>query len=258
MTDCKLLQEQYDLFALGVLEGEEHAEVIAHLEQGCERCTPGVEQARARVAHLALAAPAVEPPAAVRASLLAAVAPASARHARTPARSWTPAWAWATAAAMLLFAVFSHRQASEIEARSQQLEQQVADLEERQRDLSAQNENYRRVLAIVSAPGTVPVALNAPTSPQLRAYWNEDLGLVLAAQDMPGLRSGRTYQLWVIPKQGNPVSAGTFEPEPDGKVTYVISPDVSPSDAAALAITDEPSGGQPQPTTQPIWVGPLG
>ena len=44
---CDELLPDYVLFAMGVLEDPERNELQAHLERGCEVCTPGVSEARA-------------------------------------------------------------------------------------------------------------------------------------------------------------------------------------------------------------------
>lgn len=56
--------------------------------------------------------------------------------------------------------------------------------------------------------------------------------------------SGRTYQLWRI-VGGTPASLGTFGP--DGVLT-----DPLPADST-LAVSVEPPGGSPQPTTTPLF-----
>ena len=50
--------------------------------------------------------------------------------------------------------------------------------------------------------------------------------------------------------------AMTFWPDADGKFSAMVEnpPDVM-SDTQALAITEEPVGGSPQPTSTPMWVG---
>ena len=72
MTDCAQLREHYDSYALGALEGEERAQLEAHLARGCPTCTAEVERARWLVAQLAYAAPEAEPPASLRRRVLQA------------------------------------------------------------------------------------------------------------------------------------------------------------------------------------------
>lgn len=45
------------------------------------------------------------------------------------------------------------------------------------------------------------------------------------------------------PKTGNPVSAGIFEPDSQGRVLLISKPDATPANAAAVAVTEEPAGG---------------
>ena len=46
MSDCEQLRQHYDAYALGALEGEERAEIDAHLKRGCPVCTAELERAR--------------------------------------------------------------------------------------------------------------------------------------------------------------------------------------------------------------------
>jgi len=69
----------------------------------------------------------------------------------------------------------------------------------------------------------------------------------LVARDLPAPAAGRTYQLWLVTPRAK-ISAGTFSPRPDGaaevQATYALAPD----SLSAIAVTDEPAGGVPQPT----------
>lgn len=245
-------QQLYLEFALGTLDGDEYEQIRGLLDQGDQECSRGVAEARAIVAGLSYAAPQATPPAHVRTRLLTAV------EEPRRSRSWTPYLAWAAAAALLIAAVLIGRRAQNLAGELAGLRQRYDQLSIEHQQILAETETYRRVLAIVSAPGTRSVSLSAQQSPQLQAYWNEPLGLLLAGQNVPAPAADRTLQLWIIPAQGNPIDAGIFRPDDTGRALHITAPGISITQAAALAITDEPAGGQPQPTTTPIWVGQIG
>jgi anti-sigma-K factor RskA len=78
--------------------------------------------------------------------------------------------------------------------------------------------------------------------------------IVIAASGLPPAPSGRTYQLWGIASGSNPVSLGTFDPGADGRTTLALDvPAGAVFDLAA--VSEEPAGGSPQPTTTPILAG---
>ncbi|MFZ0787268.1 MAG: zf-HC2 domain-containing protein, partial [Candidatus Acidiferrales bacterium] len=64
--------EDFDLLALGAVEGDEKQAIEAHVAS-CADCARKLAEARGRVAMLSLAAPRVEPSAAVKQRLMAQV-----------------------------------------------------------------------------------------------------------------------------------------------------------------------------------------
>lgn len=67
--------------------------------------------------------------------------------------------------------------------------------------------------------------------------------------------AGRAYQLWLLPKAGNPIASRVFNTEADGHgLEQSIQVPVS-GDIAGFALTEEPAGGSPQPTSTPFLVG---
>lgn len=98
-------------------------------------------------------------------------------------------------------------------------------------------------------------SLTGDTEPLLGLVWSPSRQtLVIAANDLPPLSAGRTYQLWGIPAEGDPVSLGTFDAGPDGDA-LLQRPLAVDADFDLGAITEEPEGGSPQPTSTPILIG---
>ncbi|MEO7363513.1 MAG: anti-sigma factor [Gemmatimonadaceae bacterium] len=94
--------------------------------------------------------------------------------------------------------------------------------------------------------------------PGIQFFWNvKQRRGVLHAFNLKPAASGRTYQLWLI-KDGKPVSARLFNADPDehGLVWGIELPEGTKG-VSALAVTEEPAGGSPQPTSTPFLVGEL-
>ena len=90
--------------------------------------------------------------------------------------------------------------------------------------------------------------------PMVHAYLHPHMGVAITADQMPSVPSSRTLQLWFIPKKGQPMSVAIFRPDSQGLVSMVAPVNMPMNEIAALAVTDEPAGGSPQPTTSPAWV----
>jgi len=83
------------------------------------------------------------------------------------------------------------------------------------------------------------------------AHWSESVGkAVLVSQGLPEIADDESFELWFV-REGDPVSAGTFEPT-DGTATALLDGTMQPGDV--IAVTVEPQGGSPtgEPSTEPI------
>lgn len=157
-------------------------------------------------------------------------------------------------AASLLFAIQRNSQVSTLTASLAQRDSllQIKTVKLAQRD-SALN------TVLEAQSNLVLVNLGVPDSgPGIQFFWNvkERRGVMHAFKLKPAA-PGRAYQLWFI-KDGKPVPSRVFNADADehGLVWGIEMPE-NTNGVSALAITDEPAGGSPQPTTTPFLVGAL-
>jgi len=98
------------------------------------------------------------------------------------------------------------------------------------------------------------LASTDPASPTGRMFWDQQHNAwTLVAHRVPMPKAGRTYQMWLVTPTAK-ISAGTFMPSPDGEVMMQATYALPKDSLAAVAVTDEPMGGSPQPTTAPFLV----
>ncbi len=199
--------EDSDLYALGALDGEEKQALEAHLRE-CAECAREVEAARQRVALLGMAAPASAPPAWVKEELLRRVRVERAPQ-RTPVReeekprgfgfAWlTPAFGVAAVLFAALAAVLWMRDVRNLQ-RIHELEGQLAEVQTRSQDIARASEETDKLL---EWPGTQRVALMPqPGMPKARAgvLYNPEMGMVAWRDGCRLRRSGKSYQLWLVP-----------------------------------------------------------
>jgi anti-sigma-K factor RskA len=259
-------RELIEAYAIASLDAAERAEVEAHLASGCAECVKAFEEARWLVSQLAYLAPNAEPSDMLKGRLLQTVrADAAGNAPRQPAGRGTgvPFWLWAGVAALLLLSVYSAWNEMQLRTTVANLQKQAeAQRSERQKLeqelLTAKTQAHEAM--IWSDPKSVKIMLRPrdPKMPQLEAMWHPDMGLVVRGWKVPSPGDKRMLQLWLIPKKAGskPMPSMTFWPDATGKFTAMVeNPPDAMSDTQALAITEEPIGGSPQPTSAPMWIG---
>lgn len=269
--------------ALGALEGEEAAAVRAHLERcpECRRELASLEEAAAALAYTAPPVPMdAERSARLRARLLARAAADRGTSIQRPVpadgggdaagpavipitrprgqRGVHPAWLAAAAAVLLLIAVgaWAARMKGRYDALSEQYAQAGTERDELVRAVARRDST----LAALAGPGVrvIDLASTQRKAPGGRMFWDPRAGKwIFFAHDLPALRPGRDYQMWLITPAG-PVSAGTFKPTPEGTAEMQATYALPPGQLRAVAVTDEPEGGLPKPSTTPIILGTFG
>jgi len=257
--DCEQLAPLYEEYALGVLEGEERAEIEAHLARACPQCTPGIEKARWVVAQLAHASPEAQLPESLKGKILDAVKTSGkvTEFAKAPPeRAAFPVWAWVAAAALALLTGYSIRQMGNQSTQLAALRQQMKIAMLQNKALQDQLEVSRQIAFVMTSPDSMPLKLmpKDKNMPMVHAYLHPHMGVAITAEQMPAMPAARTLQLWFVPKAGKPMSIAIFHPDAQGQIAVIAPVNMPRNEIAALAVTEEPAGGSPQPTSNPAWM----
>jgi anti-sigma-K factor RskA len=256
-NDHPFREEDFELYALGVLEGDELRGIESHVNS-CADCAAKVAEARGRIALLAFSAEPQEPPIEVRQRLMARIraeknparAPSVPRAERAPSRVWNFAWG-ALAFGLAIFAVYLWNSNNVLQ---QELDRQEAAAKQQM----VLTERARSISALLISPQTVTATL-APKAPVAtesgRVFYNSQQGALIYVGSLPQLAADKSYELWVIPQTGNPIPAGVFAPQPNGDATVVLPKIPAGVSAKAFAVTIEPVGGTAAPTGPMAQVG---
>jgi anti-sigma-K factor RskA len=265
-------EEDFDLYVLGALEGDEKQAIESHLA-ACADCARKLAAARGRVAAISFAAPRVEPSAAVKDRLLRQVhaelqapsrAPSSATApARELAREFVPPELPRGAAGRWLFAILAPACIALLIAtvilwrENTRLEKQLAALGSAVDKTEKQLADTQEMLHLYSSKDTIKVAL-APKPGMIKGdgevMYNEKMGLLMYDGWIAPSPDDKSYQLWVVPMDGKPISAGVFNPATSDTAHWMakVPEGIAPK---MFAITLEPAGGMPQPTGPTVLVG---
>lgn len=218
---CEAASDLLAAYALKRLDREDRQSMQEHLA-GCRKHDAELADYEAISRALPMTVEDLRPPPRLRAGLLAefdraapAAYPARASSLR---RVWaSPGFAYALAAALAVIAI----------------------------GLAVWNVSLR------SDEEPVLVLAFEQGSTAMRIFYLRDERIAILDVDMPALSASQTYQAWLIPAEGVPVSMGVL----GNRGTFAFHADLQ--GAKAIAISVEPAGGSPQPTTTPIIIEEL-
>lgn len=247
--------EDLALYALGALEGAEKEALEQHLER-CPSCHGELQQFQSDATLLALSTIGPVPRSLLRKRLLRAIA----RERREPVTAlkrfaWWPLVPYAVSAALLIVAAF-------VWSENRSLKSALANLDQRHSEMKGQLRVAQELVNTLTSPESKHITLvpvKALPQPQGKAYYLSSSGqLIFLASNLAPLPPNKVYELWLIPSSGSPIPAGLFQPDSRGTVTVVNPPLATGIEAKAFAITVEPTGGSPAPTSPPIMLGAAG
>lgn len=230
-------------YALDALEGDERELFELHI-RACDACAQEIAEFQATAAEMGAAAYEA-PPASMKAAVLAEIdtvrqeAPVA---KVTELSSYRDDWyhrLLAPAAAVLAIAVLG-------------LTAIIANINGRIATMEAQT---TRVADVVAAADARLIEMGGPEGASVRLVWSQARGEgVLLADGLPPAPGEQVYELWLIDETGAK-PAGLFDADDGGRVTHVLTGDLTA--VQAIGVTVEPAGGSPQPTSDPIMVAEL-
>ncbi|MGH3321915.1 MAG: anti-sigma factor [Streptosporangiaceae bacterium] len=229
-------------YAVDALDDIERRTFERHLAT-CETCAEEVRELREAGARLGAAAAETPPP-----ELWERVRAAAATTPQLPpthshvsgrgARGWTRVFL-AAAACLLLVAVGLGAWNAELH-----------------RQLNQTQRASDRVAAVLAAPdAAIHTKHLSGTGTASVVVSHRRHAAVFVGSDLPDLPQDRTYELWAITASG-PHPAGLFQTGTRGRVVHLL--DSRLAAAHQVALTIEPAGGSPQPTTTPIFAVNVG
>jgi anti-sigma-K factor RskA len=229
--DRERFDELKDAFVLGALPDEERREFEEYLAAHPERQAE-MDELGAVAGLLALSPQEQEPPPELRRSIMAVVEAERPRAASGLARmrEFLGIRSLALgAAALLVIGLFIWN----------------VILQEHIHDLQSQAPRDGRLVAFEGSGAARQARVEVMILDGDRA--------VLMAEDMPPVPEEKTFQIWVI-ENDVPKAGGLFEPREEWVVTSV---EIPLDEADTIAVTVEPEGGSPQPTTDPMLTAKL-
>lgn len=250
-------------YALDAVSPDERAAIEAHLAT-CDACREELRTLSETVAAIGTSVPSspMDPArsSALRQKLVDRAKAESRgvtpiRSAAIPARPARLPW-WIAAAASVAFAIAMYQAVStgrlrdDLETALSAESSRVAALQ----DTLAARE--RTLLAMAGADVKVVELVADNRRPNARMFWAQATNTwTMFAHNLPAPQQGRTYQLWLITRQGQRISAGTFAPNSAGDAAMTAQYPLPADALAMIAVTDEPVGGVPQPTGEVVIAG---
>jgi Anti-sigma-K factor rskA/Putative zinc-finger len=240
---CQELQDMFELYALGVLEPGEKAEIDAHLARGCANCQESLADALALNAGVLSFVPAVRPSRRLKRRLLSSVG------VHYP--GW--GWVWALGAVCLLLV------AGWLGLEERQRSAELADARRALIEVNGERDRLSQALQFLSDPQTLPASFGRGQTAPPRGYvfLHPQMGVLLIASNLPAAGPGKTYEMWVIPKGGTPRPAGLFQ-SMGTRALYILNGPVDVSMIGTVAVTIEPAAGSATPTMPIVIAASIG
>ncbi len=227
-------QDNLAAYALGALDPEEAAALERHLKT-CEPCRLELATYERVGAGLLTALPPSAPRPVVRRALQKRLSGLT-RQARPQLRG--PVGQWLVAGLLAALVVLNGLLVSQVYA-----------LHQEQAEMAAQRKSDQTALAMLAYPTTRSLAFdqNGVVGSLLIDSQQDLVGVF--AWNLPQPPKGKTYQIWLINKQGERTNGGFLVPEAGYPfVTAVVWSHQPLSTYVGIGITVEPAGGSQQPT----------
>lgn len=237
------------LYAMGGLEADERIAMERHLGK-CAPCRRELQELRGDMALLSLSAS--EPPK-NRKRLLTAVGSES----PVPEPERDP-WRWLKVLSVAVFVVLLAA-LFQLGRRNQVLNRRLDAVTAQAAVERAESDQAREILAVLNSPDAMRVTLvpvkERPQSQGKVVYVARSGSLVFLASQFASVPQGQSYELWLLPEKGDPISAGVFKPDPHGNATLLMPSLPEETTARGFAVTVEPEKGSTTPTMPILLVG---
>lgn len=265
--------EELELLALGALPEDQAESIQGHVEE-CVECAGKLAESRGHACLLAFAVKQDRPAGTVKAELMARIRvgreaeehyawpakmqepPGAKRTAesKSEARSGWLNWVLVVAAIALGLISFAlswqnRRIAAELHRERKAAESLIRD-----------RQQIEKFVGVLAAADTVTIQMSATRdgskgSSSGVVKFNTKAGVVLYSADLPALPRDKSYQMWLVPTNGAPISVGLLGPGGRAWGSMWTGEVPANTQAKAFAVTIEPVGGAAQPTGTKVLVG---
>ncbi len=99
--------------------------------------------------------------------------------------------------------------------------------------------------------------MKTAAQPSAHVIYAKDKGaLIFVASDLRPVKANKTYELWLIPSNGQaPIPAGLFRPDVNGSASVVLPSLPAGIEAKAFGVTVEDAQGATTPTLPIVMSG---